>query len=730
MAELRWFEISPPREVNLAAVTALLRPLASRPPATLTGAVPLAVFELWGLGGREVRYRIGLDPRVSRGVATQLVAHLPRLGLTPLPDADRPSPLLAAEVRLHGLATPLRLDTAAAVSAGQLGVLRGLARGETAVVQWLIGPAHRRGPQPPQFSLFQSLGLQEPGKPDSTAARRWREKAAEPLFACRGRIGATAATPRRAYSIVRALAGALKLANSQHTALRLGKATKGCARKLSQVSASPLTWSCVLNAAELAALLGWPLGDVPSDGLPVVGGHVNPVPPQLRLSPDVAADRPGERLLGESLHPAERGDLVRVPVGTSLHHVHVVGPTGSGKSTLLAGLIGADIAAGRGVLVVEPKGDLVNDVLARVPANRRDDVVVIEPGSDRAIGFNILAGRRDQAERRADQIVALLHELHGANFGPRTADVALHAFITVSRLADGTLIDVPVLLTNPVFRRRALAAVSDPLVLGPFWAWYDALSDAERGQVVAPLLNKLRAFMSRDPLRRMLGQAEPRFTLDELFTRKRVVLINLNKGALGPETSSLLGALILTQLWSAIQRRTSVPADRRHPVMVTIDEYQDYLHLPGVDLADALAQARGLGVSLTLAHQHLDQLSTVQRAAILANARSRVVFRPATNDARPLAASFGGDLTGEDLLRLKAFEACAQLLVDSSPTVPFSVRTRPLPPWTSDPAALRQTSAERYGVDGAELDAALTARWQGEPDPPEGPIGVRRRRTS
>jgi Type IV secretory system Conjugative DNA transfer len=728
MADLQWFEVNPPRDLDLTAVTAVVRPLADRPRTGLGGGVPLVVFELWSVGGT-IRYLLGVDHRLRKNVPIELTAQLPRLGLVPIKRVIRPVLGLAADVRLHGTSAPLRLDMASSVSAGLLAALRELdGSREAAVVQWVLGPAHSRRARPSPFSVATSLGLRAPDKPDAASARAWRDKTSEPLFAVRGRIGAVGKTPARAYRIIRSLSGALRLADSQHAAVRVGKASPGRARKLHE-AASALAWS-LMNAAEIASILGWPLGEVPSDGLPVVGGHVNPVPASLRLPENVAADRPGERVLGESLHPAERGELVTVPVKTSLHHMHVIGPTGSGKSTLLTGLITADIAAGRSVLVIEPKGDLVNDVLARVPEHRRDDVVLWEPNAARSVGFNVLSGPRDQAERRADQIVSLLAELHGASFGPRTTDIAIHAAMTASRLPDGTLCDIPFLLTNPAFRRSALTHVSDPLVLGPWWAGFDALSDAERGQHVAPLLNKLRPFTSREALRRMLGQAAPKFDLAELFTKRRVVLINLNKGLLGAGTSSLLGALILNYLWASVQRRSAVPADKRHMVAAYIDEVQDYLHLPGVDLGDFFAQARGLGVSMTVAHQHLDQLSASQRAGILANARSRVAFRPAPSDAKPLAAAMGGGLTGDDLLRLRAFEACAQLHLDGQPTQPFSVRTRPLPPWTSNPDDLRRTSAERYGVDGAELDKALTERWQGGNAPPDGPVGVKRRRSS
>lgn len=727
MPELQWFELNPPRGLDVAALTALIRPLADRPRSGFASATPPVVFEVWGLAGK-VQYRIGLDGRIARDVVRQMPAHLPRLGLVPLGGVSRPSLLVAAEVSLGGMAT-LRLDIAPAVSAGLLTSLRqGLQGGEHAVLQWVLGPAHPRQTRPTPFDLSAALGLTAPRKPDATATRLWRAKAAEPLFACRGRIGAKAASVHRASVIVRNLGGALKLTSSQHAALRLSKTSPARARKLVEI-AVPLRWS-VLNAAEVAAVLGWPLDDVPTEGLPVIGGHINPTPAALRLDEAMAAGRPDERVLGASLHPAESGDLVTVPVNTSLHHLHVIGPTGSGKSTLLAELITADVDAGRSVLVLEPKGDLVNDVLARIPPNRRDDVIVIEPNAGRSVGFNVLAGKRGEAERRADQIVSLLAELHGANFGPRTSDVALHALISVSRLPDGTLVDVPVLLSNPAFRRRVLTAVNDPLVLGPFWSWYDALSDAERGQVIAPLLNKLRAFLSRDALRWMLGQSQARFDLEELFIKRRVVLINLNKGLLGHGVSSLLGALILTQFWAMVQRRSAVPTAKRHPVMAVIDEVQDYLHLPGVDLGDFFAQARGLGVSLTIAHQHLHQLNAIQQAGVLANARSRVVFRPAPGDAKALAAALGSGLTADDLLRLRAFEACCQLHVDGQPAMPFSVRTRPLPPWSSDPAELRRISGERYGVDGSELDTALTERWHGGGGTPDGPIGFKPRRSS
>ena len=731
MINLSWYELNPPRELDLDAVTGLIRPLATRPISGIMATVPVVVFELWDHGGSQISWRIGIESTSTTAITAHLTAQLPSIGLSPLEDAPRSALTLAAEVSTFGWSSLLRLEMAAAVSAGLYGTLRQLRPGETAVMRWTVGPSRPRQARPADLSWTELFGLRSPKKPDATALRLWREKSTEPIFAVRGYIGAGASSSERAAALIQRLGDGLRLANSAHAGVRLGRVSHAGVRKMDTLRRLPGSWSGVLNAAELASVLGWPVEATPSDDLQVIGGHIGRAPSSLLVAAD-GERSPRERILGESLHPAQRGELVTVPIDTSLHHTHIVGPTGSGKSTLLAGLVGADIASGRAVLLLDPKGDLVTDVLARVPEHRRDDVVVIEPDSVRSVGINVLAGDTSQAERRADQIVHLLSELHGGNLGPRSTDVALHALITASRLPDGTLADVPILLTNPAFRRRVLAQVADPLVLTPWWSWFNALSEAERGQVVAPLLNKLRAFLSRDALRRMLGQSNPKFTLDELFSgnRRRIVLINLNRGSLGPETASLLGALILTQAWAAIQRRASLDPDHRHPVMVTIDEVQDYLHLPGVDLGDFFAQARGLGVAVTVAHQHLDQLSATQRAGIMANARSLVTFHPAAADARPLAASLGGGLDGDDLLRLRAYEACCQLLVAGQPSMPFSVRTKPLPPWLGDPNELKRTSAERYGVDGDQLDDTLTRRWQGGDATSNTPIGIRKRRSS
>ncbi len=168
--------------------------------------------------------------------------------------------------------------------------------------------------------------------------------------------------------------------------------------------------------------------------------------------------------------------------------------------------------------------------------------------------------------------------------------------MTLARLPSMSLAALPLLLTDAGFRRRVRAQVDDPIGLGPFWASFEAWSEAERTTAVAPSLNKLRPLLMRPELRAVIGQVKPRFDLRQVFTERKVLLVNLARGQLGPETAALLGSLIMSQLWQAILGRSAIAPERRHPVFIYVDEFQEYLRLP-VDFADALAQARGLGAA-------------------------------------------------------------------------------------------------------------------------------------
>ena len=462
-----------------------------------------------------------------------------------------------------------------------------------------------------------------------------------------------------------------------------------------------------LNVSEIGTLCAWPIG--PTADLPVgrLGSRRVPSPSGLPTT---------GRVIGESTWPGKERPLA-LSVEDSLRHLHVIGPTGTGKSTLLLGLIEQDMQAGRSVIVIEPKGDLIADVLARVPKERVGDVVLIDP-TDResVVGINGLAGSAGgSAELVADQLLNTFHGLYAAHWGPRTSDILMASLLTLARTPGMSLVVLPLLLGDPNFRRRIVGRLNDPIGLGPFWAQYEAWSDAERTAATAPVMNKLRPFLMRPSLRRIIGQTAPKFQICQVFTGRKIVLVNVAKGLMGAEAASLLGALVLSGLWQTAQERSAIPREKRHPVMVYIDEFQDYLHLP-TDLGDALAQARGLGISFTLAHQHLAQLDTSMRAGVLANARSRICFQLGNDDAKVMSNT-STVLGTEDFTSLGAYQYYAQLMLGGAVQPWCSGRSLPPSNPTADVAAIRTTSRQQYATRVTEIDEAIEALVTGNQKP-------------
>jgi hypothetical protein len=350
---------------------------------------------------------------------------------------------------------------------------------------------------------------------------------------------------------------------------------------------------------------------------------------------------------------------------------------------------------------------------------------VLDPSEQSPVGLNPLAHDGQRAEVVADGILTVFKALYADAWGPRTQDILHACLLTLARRRDASLVMLPLLLSNAGFRRSLTGNLNDLLALEPFWAWYENLSDGERQQAIAPVMNKLRQWLRRPSLRAVLGQREPRFDLRQLFTQRKILLVPLRKGIIGAEAASLLGSLVVAELWQATQARAAIPAERRHPVMVYIDEVQDYLHLP-TDLGDALAQARGLGVGFTLAHQFLGQLAPAMRTGVLANARSRVCFQLAHEDALAMAKGHP-ELSLEDFTSLGQYQIYASLFARGQVTPFASGRTLPPATATSNADALRQLSREQYGRPLDEVEASFSDLITARNDAASGITGRRRR---
>jgi hypothetical protein len=427
--------------------------------------------------------------------------------------------------------------------------------------------------------------------------------------------------------------------------------------------------------------------------------------------------------LADAIAPGVTGQL-GLSVTDSLRGMWVIGPNGTGKSTLLLNMLVKDLEANRPVVVIEPK-DLVRDLLERIPAKRRDDIAVLDCTDSVPIGINPLQRHGRRPELVADGLLATFQALYGDGLGPRSTDILANCLNVLARHDGGSLVMLPLLLTNAGFRRSLTAPViaADPIAAGPFWGWFNGLSDDARSQVIAPLSNKLRPLL-RPHLRAVLGQRKPRFNVRDVLTKKKVLLVPLQPGVIGPDSAELLGALVVAELWLAIRERAAIPEAQREPVMIALDEVQRFLRLP-TDLADALETSRSLRASWTMAHQFRDQLPSSMRAAFEGNIRNRVAFQLNATDARAMAAG-QSVITPDDFTALPAYSIYAQLMHGNSLQPWASGRTLPPPPKSSDPYDIRARCRQQFGqsLDTVEAEFAALANTQTSES---GPTGRRRR---
>ncbi|MGY6655348.1 type IV secretory system conjugative DNA transfer family protein [Amycolatopsis sp. TRM77291] len=425
----------------------------------------------------------------------------------------------------------------------------------------------------------------------------------------------------------------------------------------------------LLSISELAAIAHLPI-DESTPGLQRAGAKAVPPPPGIATTGDLI------KPLG--LSDSGHARPVGLHVADARHHLHILGATGSGKSELMARMILNDAEAGRGVVVVDPKGDLVSDILMRLPEALGEKVVLFDADSrSRPPVLNPLEGT-DKA-RAVDNLVSIFSRIYAASWGPRTDDILRAGLLTLTAMAGTpTLVDLPKLLTVPAFRQRACDQIDDDVLKG-FWSWYDDLSEASRAQVIAPLMNKIRGFLLRPFVRAAIAGGASTVDMDEVLNTGGICLVRIARDALGMETARLVGSIVVARTWQAATRRARVPQRQRRDCGLYVDECHNFLNL-AYPLEDMLAEARGYRLSMALAHQYLGQLPKELEEGISTNARSKIFFNASPEDAKRLSRHTMPRLSDHDLSNLGVFHVAARLVLGGEEAPPFTAVTEKLPP--------------------------------------------------
>jgi hypothetical protein len=364
--------------------------------------------------------------------------------------------------------------------------------------------------------------------------------------------------------------------------------------------------------------------------------------------------------------------------------MYVIGRTGVGKSALLESLIRQDVERGEGLVLLDPHGDLVQRVRSAIPPHRRKDLIDFDvPNTSRVLGFNPLEPVSPSARPlAAASLVDVFRKIWADSWGPRLEHVFRNSLLTLLDQPRANMTDILRLLDDRSFRSQALTQVHDPQVRDFWRREYDSYPARFRVEVIAPIQNKVGAFLADPLVRRILSAPRSHFDLRQVMDQGKILLVNLAKGKVGEETAALLGALFVTKLGHAALSRADQPEEKRRDFFVYMDEFPTYTT---IGLANLLTELRKYGVAVILAHQYLTQLELVVRDAILGNVGTIIAFRVGVADAEVLAREFAPVFSAEDLVSLPRFHTYVRLLVDGVVTQPFSAETLPpFPPPAAD----------------------------------------------
>src|SRR3989475_534573 len=355
-------------------------------------------------------------------------------------------------------------------------------------------------------------------------------------------------------------------------------------------------------------------------------------------------------------------------------HMYIIGKTGTGKSTLLENLARQDIQCGHGLALLDPHGDLVERIWNDVPKERRSDCIYFNvPDVAHPLGFNPLESvapiRRPLA---ASGLLEVFKKIWMDSWGPRLEHILRNALLALLDQPEATLAGVLRLLDDKAFRRDAMAHVANTHVRDFWLREYESYPARFRVEAIAPIQNKVGAFLTNPILRNIVTQPKSAFDLRRVMDEGKILLVNLAKGRIGEDVAALLGAMLVSKAGLAALSRSDTPEVERRDFYLYLDEFQRFTTL---SLANMLSELRKYRVGMILAHQYLSQLDLQVRDAILGNVGTIIAFRLGLTDAEILESEFRPEISAVDLICLPNYHIYLKLMINGVASRAFSAQT-------------------------------------------------------
>lgn len=422
----------------------------------------------------------------------------------------------------------------------------------------------------------------------------------------------------------------------------------------------------VLSSEELATIFHFPNKSVATPHIFWVSSKRAPAPSQI----------PERGLyLGKSTY---RGlsKPVYIDIDDRRRHMYIIGKTGTGKSEFLKSMIMQDIQNGEGLAVIDPHGDLIDDILQLIPSERAEDVILFDPSdTQRPMGFNMLeAATEEQKHYVVTSIIGLMYKLFDPNktgiIGPRFEHAIRNAMLTVMYDKGATFIEVVRALTDANFVQEILPKVQDPIIRRYWTDQIAQTSDFHKSEVLDYIVSKFGRFVTNKMIRNIIGQSYSSFNFREVMDNRKILLVNLSKGKIGEENSNFLGLILVPKILVAAMSRQDVPQDQRPDFFLYVDEFQNFAT---PDFAQILSEARKYRLNLIVANQFVGQMEEEVKNAIFGNVGTVAAFRVGVTDANYLQHEFQPTFTEADLINIDRFNTYMKTIVGGEPVPPFSM---------------------------------------------------------
>ncbi|MBP9700060.1 type IV secretion system DNA-binding domain-containing protein [Candidatus Woesebacteria bacterium] len=454
----------------------------------------------------------------------------------------------------------------------------------------------------------------------------------------------------------------------------------------------------VLNSEELATVLHFPNKTVETHHINWLKAKSAPAPSTIPTS--------GLRL-GSSMYRGQKKEIF-ISEKDRQRHMYIVGKTGTGKSEFLKDMIMQDIRAGKGLAVLDPHGELVEDILQLMPPERAEEVIYFNPSdTERPMGMNIMeAETEEQMHFVVGSIIALMYKLYDPHktgiIGPRFEHAIRNAMLTIMAEPGATFIELVRCLTDQKYVQELLPKVKDPVVRRYWTDQIAQTSDFHKSEVLDYIVSKFGKFITNKVMRNIIGQSQSAFNFRDVMDNGKILLVNLSKGKLGEEDAKFLGLILVPKILTAAMSRQDMPMEQRRDFYLYVDEFQNYAT---DDFAVILSEARKYRLNLIVANQFVAQIEENVKNAVFGNVGSMVTFRVGVPDANFLQHEFAPTFSETDLTNIEKFHVYIKTIVSNEPVPPFSMNLT------------RDVDAERKIMDPkrAELIRELSRVKYGKP---------------